>query len=127
MRSGGLPKDANAAMASTAHGSLSGGHHPPIVTCCFKGPKFRYTRSTPMARVSSSDKCLERFANKEAYAPLLAKGSKWRARRLLGNLPLTIIERPSGARVEQDAVSDFRARTGRRFTNDSLRNRGLAT
>src|SRR5208283_4937293 len=38
-------------------------------TCCFKGPKFRCIRSTPMARLSSSEKCLECFASTGVYAP----------------------------------------------------------
>ena len=38
-------------------------------TCCFKGAKFRCIRSTPMARLSSSEKCLECFAKTGVYSP----------------------------------------------------------
>jgi hypothetical protein len=38
-------------------------------TCCFKCPKFLCIRSTPMARLSSSEKCLECFAKTGVYTP----------------------------------------------------------
>src|SRR5271166_1719815 len=38
-------------------------------TCCFRGPKFRCIRSTPMARLSSREKCLECFASTGVYTP----------------------------------------------------------
>src|SRR5271166_4779671 len=38
-------------------------------TCCFSGPKFLCIRSTPMARLSSSEKCFECFARTGVYTP----------------------------------------------------------
>src|SRR5271166_298829 len=38
-------------------------------TCCFSGPKFLCIRSTPMARLSSSEKCFECFASTGVYTP----------------------------------------------------------
>ena len=38
-------------------------------TCCFSGQKILCIRSTPMARLSSSEKCFECFAKTCVYTP----------------------------------------------------------